>query len=120
MTAEETIRSRAAALAAAINRGDAEAAASLYTEDGELLPPGAPSQSGIDAIRTFWAGAIEAGLGDLALETREVVQFADDALETGILSARMGGEEIAGKYVVHWKHNAQGWRLHRDIWNADA
>lgn len=120
MSVEETIRAQGAALAAAINAKDAAAAAELYTEDGAVLPPGAPIQKGIEAIRDFWTAAIEAGLTDLELETEEVTQVEDDAIEVGTLRGHMGATALSGKYIVHWKHSAQGWRLHRDIWNTDA
>lgn len=120
MTPEEMIHANGAALAGAINAGDAAKAASLYTEDAALMPPGAPAQNGLESIEAFWTGAIEAGLTDLALETVEITHIDDDIVETGRLTARMGEAALAGKYIVHWKRTALGWQLHRDIWNTDA
>jgi ketosteroid isomerase-like protein len=34
------------------------------------------------------------------------------------LKGKDGAELDHGKYVVIWKKEAGGWKLHRDIWNS--
>ena len=108
------------ALAAAINAGDAAAAAALYTEDAAILPPGAPRFDRAEGVEGYWRAGIEGGLHDLALTTLEVEAFGDTATEVGTVRARMGDTALAGKYVVIWKNTPSGWKLHRDIFNFDG
>ena len=70
--ARESIESSNRAFAAAFVRGDAQAVADLYTEDAELLPPGADAVVGRTAIAAFWKGAIDAGVKDLVLTTMQL------------------------------------------------
>jgi ketosteroid isomerase-like protein len=85
----------------AFARGDAAGLAALYTAGGQLLPPNSDVVSGRDAIRAFWQGAIDMGLKEARLDTMEAE-----------------GVGNTGKYVVIWKTEAGGWKLHRDIWNS--
>ncbi len=75
-------------------------------------------------MQEFWAGAIQGGASDLDLETVEVQQSGDMAVEVGTLSmtapaAEGGGRtDLGGKFFVVWQRGDDGtWRLHRDIWN---
>ncbi len=111
----------------AFKRGDAGDIAALYTADARLLPPGYPLMIGREAIRTFWQGAMSAGITEATLETGEVEARDDLAYEIGNYTLTMrpngGGGEGAtakGKYVVVWKNVGGAWQLHADIWNADA
>src|SRR4051794_11116046 len=44
----------------ALNAGDVEGVARLYTDDAVLLAPGAPSAVGIDALRAAYTGIFQA------------------------------------------------------------
>ena len=46
------------ALIAAVLGGDAVAVANFYTEDGQIIAPGAPVTSGRPAIAAFWQKAV--------------------------------------------------------------
>lgn len=121
MSTADEIKTVAGALAAAINAKNPGEAAACYTEDGTLMPPGAPNQTGRAAIAAFWSGAIGAGLGDVSLETTEIFEEGGaNAVEIGILRGSMAGTALTGKYVVHWTKTAEGWRLHHDIYNFDG
>ena len=75
--------------------GDARGMASLYTSDGVLLPPGAGLQEGPDAIQNFWQAAMDMGIKEAHLETLEVEQEGDTAIE-------MGQYELAAPKVSVW------------------
>ena len=109
----------------AFGRGDAAAVAAWYTGDATLLPPGSPMTKGRDAIRDFWQGAMSTGVTEARLESVEVESRGDLAYEVGRFEMAMqppGGEraEVRGKYVVVWKREGDGWRMHVDIWNSDG
>ena len=105
--------------AAAFLRGDAEAVAELYTEDAELLPPGAGVVAGRPAIAAFWKGAIDAGVKDLVLKTMQVESAGDLAYEVGTVRiVASDGQVSEDRYLVVWKRENGKWQLHRDIWNS--
>lgn len=120
MAAIDHIKANGAALAAAINGKDANAAAALYTSDGAILPPGAGRFDGTAGIAGYWQAGIDGGLTDVVLETLEVEEFGDTATEVGVVTASKGGAALTGKYVVLWKKVGGVWKLHRDIFNFDT
>lgn len=106
-------------------RADAAAVAEWYSEDATLMPPDSPMLKGRDAIRSFWQGAMDMGVKGAQLETLEVEERDDIAYEVGrfeLTLASPGGEgaKMRGKYVVVWKREGGGWKMHVDIWNGDS
>ena len=120
MSIPEGILARAKAIADGISNGDSGAAASSYTADGAVLPPGAPRMDGREAIKGFWQAAIDMGLTDVAIVADEVEILGDVATDVGTLTGRLGDAGLTGKYIVIWKNGPDGWLIHRDIWNFDA
>ena len=102
-------------------RGDAAALANLYTVGGQLLPPNSEVLAGREAIRAFWQAALDSGLTGATLDTVEVDSMGETAAEVGRYTLRGKGGQVAdaGKYVVVWKREGGGWKLHRDIWNTN-
>jgi uncharacterized protein (TIGR02246 family) len=100
--------------------GDARGIASLYTSDAALLPPGAGIQEGATAIQNFWQMAMDMGIKEAHLETLEVEQEGDTAIEMGQyeLSGAEGQRMDQGKYIVVWKRDGGKLKLHKDIWNT--
>jgi len=107
---------------AAFKRADAAGMAALYTENGQLLPPGSDFVEGRPAIQAVWQGLMDMGIKAVNLETIEVEGHANTAIEVGKYTiAGEGGKVIDnGKYVVIWKRQRGQWRLHRDIWNTSV
>jgi uncharacterized protein (TIGR02246 family) len=106
--------------AAAFGAADAVALAGLYTEDAQLLPPNGDFVNGRGTIQTFWQGVMDAGVASASLTTVEALAVDSLAFEVGqyALADADGNPIDEGKYIVIWKLTADGWRLHRDIWNS--
>ena len=105
---------------AAFKAGDAEVLASLYTQDGMLLPPNSDFVSGTAAIQAVWQAVMDAGVAEAKLTVEEAQGLDDTAWEVGryALYDSAGASIDEGKYIVVWKRTEAGWRLHRDIWNS--
>jgi uncharacterized protein (TIGR02246 family) len=104
----------------AFKKGDAPNVASLYTAQGQLLPPNSEVVSGRAAIEQVWKSVMGMGIKDARLESVEVDALGDTAVEVGKYTLRGEGGQVLdnGKYVVIWKKEDDEWRLHRDIWNS--
>ena len=119
-TLAEQIESRNIAFEEAFAAGDGAAIGALYTDTGTILPPGGAVVAGPDAIGAFWQNVIDSGIARLDLIPGEVEGEGDTATE--VASFEMFGGDgsmaAAGKFIVIWKNDGNGWQLHRDIWNA--
>jgi uncharacterized protein (TIGR02246 family) len=108
------------AFIAAFLRGDARAVADLYTEDAQVIAPGAPVARGRAAIAASWQKAMDAGVKDVRLHTADVEASGDLASESGIVEiVAKDGAVAKERYVVVWKRSQGRWKLHRDIWNGE-
>ena len=105
---------------AAMARGDAASLAALYTDSGQVLPPGGEPLTGREALKTFWQGALDAGMKQAKLETVEVTEAGDLAFEIGRfwIYGADGRLMESGKDLVVWKRERGAWKFHRDIWNS--
>lgn len=123
-TTSEAIQSANNNFMAAFIRGDAAGVAACYTADARLLPPGAPPMSGTADITAFWQGAMNLGIKEAKLETKEIEERGDLAVEIGqytlTIQTESGTVTDVGKYIVTWKNDAGAWKLHFDIWNSNA
>ena len=105
--------------------GDAAGVAAMYTEDAVVLPPNMEKVSGRAAIEEFWAtGISQLGLKFSELKTEELLGSGDFFIQIGsyTLTIQPAGQkpvEDKGKMVMIWKQTAEGWRVHRDIWNSN-
>ena len=63
----------------------------------------------------------DAGVKTVELITLEVEDLGDTAIEVGRGILRTGKDELIDetKYIVIWKREADGWKLHRDIMNSN-
>jgi len=106
----------------AFARGDAAAIATLYAEDGQLLPPGNQPVQGRTAIEKLWRGVLSLPVKGFQLTTVELIAHDDDAAEVGryAIIGNDGRELDSGKYIVLWKRGAAGWKVYRDMWNSNA
>lgn len=104
----------------AFNRGDFAAVADLYTEDGQIMPAGFDTFTGREAIQAFLRSAREMGVKSAQLETVELNDLGQTAIEVGkyALFAEGGQMVDTGKYLVIWEQEFGDWKLYRDIWTT--
>ncbi len=108
---------------ATFNAGDhAGAARAVYTQDANVLPPGAPRIEGREAIAGFWdAAARQMQIQSVRLATVSLTPLGDAASEIGAATLELaGGQQVEVKYVVLWKQENGAWKWHVDIWNSNA
>lgn len=105
---------------ATYKRGDSAGMAALYTENGQLLPPGSDVVEGKEGIQAFWQSVMDMGIKEAKLETVELEDHGTTAIEVGryTLSGEGGAVMDSGKFIVIWKQEQGQWKLHRDIWNS--
>ncbi len=101
--------------------GNATGMGSLYTQQGVLMPPGSELVVGQEAIGQFWQVVMNMGIKSVKLETQEIEDLGDTAIEQGkaTLSSADGKVVDVCKYVVVWKRINDQWKLHKDIWNTN-
>lgn len=106
----------------AFEQGNAGDVAALYTEDGQVLPPGSNIITGREGVEAFWTGAMEMGIKRAELNTLEVDHQGDTAIEVGRATLYSEGEDVIDEvtYLVVWKREGEQWKLHRDIWSSDT
>ncbi|HEY7377090.1 MAG TPA: DUF4440 domain-containing protein [Steroidobacteraceae bacterium] len=117
---EQAVATTAAGWEKAYNEKDADGVAALYSEDGQLLPPGPPVVNGSAAIREYWAKDIASSGAPIKISSDASGVGGDWAWRAGSWSSTDAqGASVTGKYVEVWHRTANGWKLHRDIWNVD-
>jgi uncharacterized protein (TIGR02246 family) len=112
---EAAIRQTDAGWVKAVEAKDAAQSASFYAEDGELMPPGAPSLAGKEQVQKGWAGMF--GMPGFSLTfapTKIVVSRSGDlAYELGEYEMTVNDKKgkpqtTKAKYVVVWGKQPDG------------
>ena len=97
----------------------------LYLADALVLRSNYPPVRGAAAIREFFFGALDAGLGEIELEPLRVEVIGDLAYEAGRCKALVPGatgkrREERGKYLwVCARQSGGEWKLAADCWSSD-
>jgi uncharacterized protein (TIGR02246 family) len=110
----------------AMNRGDPDAFAGVFTEDAAQMPPNETANVGREKIRAWAQGFFNSVRAEFALEVEEVRVAGEWAFERGSyrirVSPRAGGGSFpdTGKYItIYESQPGGGWLTARDIWNSD-
>ncbi len=110
----------------AFARGDAAGCAAVYTDDAKILPPDSPVLTGKQAAQALWQSFIDMGVKRVSLQTLELEDMGDRAVERGAATVDIQGEggqtmQASAKFIVLWKRQADGaWKWHWDCFNFDA
>jgi ketosteroid isomerase-like protein len=97
----------------------------LYVSDALVLRSNYPPIRGAAAVREFFFGALDAGLGEVEVEPLRVDVVGDFAYEAGrckalIPSSTGKRREERGKYLWVFARQANGeWKLAADCWSSD-
>ena len=96
----------------------------LYAVDAVVLRPNVPPVRGTAAIREFFFGVLDAGLGEVDMEPLRVETFGDVAFEAGrckmLVPFTMGKRrEERGKYLLTLARQAGDWKILADCWSSD-
>jgi ketosteroid isomerase-like protein len=97
----------------AIRRGDAQAAASAYTETARLLAPSADLIEGRESIAAFWQAGLDAGVVEVEREAVAVRRRDCMAYEVGRYAVQVrpaDGRTVVdrGTYVLVLEQQADG------------
>ena len=106
----------------AVRSGHRDAFVALYTDAPVIMLPGRPALEGAAAPGQFFDGMKSRGVAEVRLTTLELEVHGDNAWERGRAESVRADGTLLGiaKYIVIWKRSDRGWRIHRDIMNADA
>jgi ketosteroid isomerase-like protein len=97
----------------------------LYIADAIVLRSNYPPVRGAAAIREFFFGALDAGLGEVEVDPIRVEVAGDMAYEAGRCKALVPGaagkrREERGKYLWVFARQSNGeWKLASDCWSSD-
>ncbi len=123
MDVQSAVRGLTQDLATALNTGNYDQAAALFTADGLLMPPQHEAVQGPKAIEAVLRRLGEAGHQNLRLETTRIEESGDIALEIGrytLAIEQPNGTTIAdrGKFVQAWRRLGI-WMIAVYCWNSD-
>jgi ketosteroid isomerase-like protein len=97
----------------------------LYVPDAMVLRPNVPAMRGTAAIREFFVGALNAGLGEVEMEPLRVEVMGEMAYEAGrckmLVPVTMGKRrEERGKYMILMSRQGPNeWKIVSDVWSSD-
>jgi len=105
---------------------DVEKLVLLYAPDGELMNPGMDTLRGPEAIRKFLLSLKEVRVQEVEMLPGAIESGGNEAMEWGtytqrvVLPDRSQPLAVAGRYVAHWRKQADGrWLLRRMLTQPD-
>jgi uncharacterized protein (TIGR02246 family) len=123
--AETAVRKVTLDWALACNNKQLDDLVSTYATDAMVLRPNHPAIRGAAAIREYFVGVLDAGLGEVELDPLRVDVIGDVAYEAGrckMLVPMVVGKrrEERGKYMTLLVKQSNGeWRIAADCWSSD-
>lgn len=100
----------------AYNAGDAKALLALYSEDAALSTVQEGTVSGKPAIEAFWVGDFGGTKPSSTLTLTDVYVAGELAHLEGEYKVADSGKITNGRYIQLWMRDADGWRIHREMW----
>lgn len=116
---------RRLAFAAALQAGDAAAAAEAYADDATLIAPAAEVFHGRRAIERFWETGVETGIERVELTVLDLEQRGDVTVEIGRYALHLAPESGVsvvdeGRYLVVHRADPDGrWRRCAEMFSPD-
>jgi len=122
--AETAVRKLTQDWALACNGKQLDDLVDLYGADAIVLRPNVPPVRGTAAIREFFFGVLDAGLGDVEMEPLRAEVFGEIAYEAGrckmLVPFTMGKRrEERGKYLLTLARQSGDWKILADCWSSD-
>ena len=123
--AEATARQVAQDWAQACNTKHIDDLLELYAADATLIRSSVPPVRSLSAIREFLLSLLEAGLGDVEMESLRTELMGEIAMDMGrckmLVPVAMGmRREERGKYLLVLVRQPAGtWKIIADCWSAD-
>ena len=122
---EQAIRGQVDRWLQLVKAKDAAGIASLYAEDGAVMPPNATIGKGRAAIQQTWASLMRTPGFGLTFTPEQIIvsSSGDMALDRGTYRLAVAPKGTAqtdtGKYVVVWRKIGSEWKAAADIFNSD-
>src|SRR5205085_10854444 len=122
---EQAIRGQVDHWLQLVNAKDAAGIASLYAEDGAVMPPNGPIGKGRAAIQQTWASMMQTPGFDLTFVPEQIIvsSSGDMALDRGTYRLAVAPNAAAktdtGKYVVVWRKIGSDWNAAADIFKSE-
>ncbi len=97
----------------------------LYATDATVIRPSVPPVRSLPAIREFLVSLLDAGLGDVEMESLRLEVMGEIALDLGrckmLMPVALGKRrEERGKYLIVLVRQPAGtWKILADCWSAD-
>ncbi len=110
------------------NAGHADSLPRFWMENGIMMPANAPTATGREAIRAFFAEGFQMGSYQVALHTQSVSANGPIAIERGRFTltftpgrnAPMPAMSDSGRYMTHWHKVGDRWLIAEDLWNSEV
>ena len=115
MNAADEIRDLYRQYLEAQRKGDAEAVASLYTEDAKLIPPGRQPLIGRTAINKYYEGSMSSGV---EMDLNHIETEGKLAWVTGLAHWDADGQQRYIAFLDVWRRENEKWRLAGCMWNS--
>ncbi len=122
--AETAVRKLTQDWALACNTKQLDDLVELYGPDAIVLRPNVPPMRGTASIREFFFTQLDAGMGEVEMESLRTEVFGDIAYEAGrcqmLVPVAMGQRrEERGKYLITLARQAGDWKILADCWSSD-
>ena len=124
-SAKTAVREGATKWMAWENAGQVDSIVTLFRGDGMMLAPDMPAATGHDSILARLHALSVPGT-HLTITSQDIQVSDPVAIDRGVFSAaipasgRTPAMTATGKYMAHYHHGDNGWKLAAIIWNNDV